>query len=151
LPVRNTLTKKKFPSIFAFYRSLEGKLYPLNDPTVEILVTNSNVKHELGDSEYANRRKNCIEAARLLNKTSLREVTLEELEGTWRSCDSGAIFGDMVLFITGNKHLFDDETYRRAKHAVTEIRRTELAAQALTNNDMKLFGRLMNESHLSLK
>jgi galactokinase len=67
-------------------RSLESKLYPLSDPDVSILITNSNVKHELGESEYANRRKNCEEAARLLHKQSLRDVNIDELEGNkvWR-------------------------------------------------------------------
>jgi galactokinase len=54
----------------------------LNDPNLVILVTNTNVKHKLEGSEYSSRRKQCEEVAKVLNKKSLREATLEELEGT---------------------------------------------------------------------
>jgi galactokinase len=41
--------------------------------------------------------------------------------------------------------------YKRARHAVTEIIRTEAGAKALSNNDYKQFGQLMYESHESLR
>lgn len=41
--------------------------------------------------------------------------------------------------------------YQRARHAITEIARTEAAARALMNNDYHQFGRLMYESHQSLR
>lgn len=63
------------------FRSLEAQLVPLNDPRVVVLVTNSNVHHELGSSEYPVRRRQCEEAARILKKASLRKVTAEELAG----------------------------------------------------------------------
>ena len=40
---------------------------------------------------------------------------------------------------------------RRAKHAVYENQRTIKAVEALKNNDVALFGKLMNESHVSLR
>lgn len=40
---------------------------------------------------------------------------------------------------------------RRAKHAVYENQRTIRAVEALKKNDMKLFGELMNASHVSLR
>ena len=60
-------------------RSLESSLYKLSNPDVAIVITNSNVKHELGGSEYPDRRKSCEKAAKLLNKNSLRDVSIEEL------------------------------------------------------------------------
>lgn len=45
----------------------------------------------------------------------------------------------------------DSDSYRRAKHAVTEIDRTIRAAKALESNDLTLFGQLMNQSHDSLR
>ena len=45
----------------------------------------------------------------------------------------------------------DDVRVRRAKHAVYENRRTIRAVEALKNNDLKLFGELMNASHVSLR
>ena len=62
-------------------RSMEGKLVQLSDPSVVFLIANSNVKHELTGSEYSVRRKQCEEAAKLLGKKSLRDVSCEELLG----------------------------------------------------------------------
>lgn len=112
-------------------RSLDSTLYPLSNSNLTILVTNSNVKHELEGSEYSSRRKQCEEAAKILGKVSLRDVTLEELEL--------------------NKSKLNDETYRRAKHAVSEIKRTVEAAEALNQGDYKKFGNLMTQSHTSLR
>lgn len=54
---------------------------PLSDPKLAVLITNSNVRHSLGSSEYPLRRRQCEEVARALGKESLREVQMEELEG----------------------------------------------------------------------
>lgn len=62
-------------------RSYEATAFPLNDPDVSILVTNSNVKHHLEGTEYSSRRKQCESVAKILGKKSLREATLEELNG----------------------------------------------------------------------
>lgn len=62
-------------------RSLETSLVPLSDPKLAVLITNSNVRHSLGSSEYPLRRRQCEEVARALGKESLREVQREELEG----------------------------------------------------------------------
>lgn len=68
---------------YLFLRSYETKPFPLSDPEVSVLVTNSNVKHQLEGSEYSNRRKQCEHVATFLGKKSLRDVTIEELECTW--------------------------------------------------------------------
>ena len=70
-------------------RSMEGKLVPLSDPDLVVLVTNSNVKHELTGSEYPLRRKHCEEAAATMGKKSLREATMEDLRGNKHQFISG--------------------------------------------------------------
>ena len=51
-----------------------------------------------------------------------------------------------------NKHLIkNDVRAKRAKHAVYENQRTLKAVKALENNDIDTFGKLMNESHNSLR
>nr|DBA27888.1 TPA: hypothetical protein GDO54_008333 [Pyxicephalus adspersus] len=112
-------------------RSLEATPFPLTDPKLSVLITNSNVRHELTGSEYSTRRKQCEEAARALNKESLRDATTEELEA--------------------KKENLNAVCYRRARHVITEIERTAKAAQALEKGDYKLFGKLMVESHNSLR
>ena len=66
-------------------------------------------------------------AAKKLGKELLRDVTLEELEA--------------------GKGSLNDEEYRRARHVVTEIQRTNDAVQALNTGDYKTFGELMVQSH----
>ncbi|CAH1793687.1 unnamed protein product, partial [Owenia fusiformis] len=112
-------------------RSMESKLVPLTDPDVVVLLTNSNVKHQLTGSEYPSRRKNCENASKVFGKKSLREVTLQDLEG--------------------KKAELDDITYRQVRHVVGEIDRTQEAATALENADYARFGKLMVESHNSLR
>lgn len=112
-------------------RSLETSLVPLSDPKLAVLITNSNVRHSLGSSEYPLRRRQCEEVARALGKESLREVQLEELEA--------------------GRDLMSMEAFRRARHVVGEIQRTAQAAAALRRGDYRAFGRLMVESHHSLR
>ncbi|NXD69777.1 GALK1 Galactokinase, partial [Eolophus roseicapillus] len=112
-------------------RSLENVLIPLTDASLAVLITNSNVRHTLTGSEYPMRRQQCEEAAAALGKTSLRDATMAELEVA-RSC-------------------LGEEVYRRARHVISEIARTAQAAQALQDRDYRMFGRLMVESHNSLR
>ena len=62
---------------------MEAKLVSMTNPDLVVLVTNSNVRHELTGSEYPTRRKQCESAAAVLGKPSLREATMAELEGTY--------------------------------------------------------------------
>lgn len=112
-------------------RSLEATPVPLSDPGLVILISNSNVKHSLTGSEYPSRRRQCEEAAAILEKASLRDATLKDLEDA--------------------KSRLDDETYRRARHVIEEIERTAQAAEALKKGAYKEFGKLMVESHNSLR
>ncbi|NXP05132.1 GALK1 Galactokinase, partial [Thinocorus orbignyianus] len=112
-------------------RSLETVLVPLTDTNLAVLVTNSNVRHTLTGSEYPTRRRQCEEAAEVLGKASLRDATMAELEAA--------------------RSRLGEEVYRRARHVVSEIARTVQAAKALQDKDYKTFGRLMVESHNSLR
>jgi galactokinase len=112
-------------------RDETAELVPLDDPTVTVLVINSNVKHELTGSEYPERRASCEEAAKLLGLKALRDITPPELEE--------------------QKHKLSLHLYRRARHVVSENERTEQAAAALQAGDWATLGELMYASHLSLK
>ena len=95
----------------------------------------TNKKRGLGDSKYNERRAECETALAELQKElsigSLGELTEEQFEAA--------------------KHLIGDEVrVRRARHAVCENQRTIKAVEALKANDIKLFGELMNASHVSL-
>ena len=84
-------------------RELTGRSVPLSDPSVAVLITNSNVKHQLTGSEYPERRAACLDSAAVLGKESLRDVSMEEVESA--------------------KDKFSEVTYRRVRHVVTEIER----------------------------
>ncbi|KAM9639937.1 galactokinase isoform 1-T1 [Morphnus guianensis] len=112
-------------------RSLETVLVPLTDASLAVLITNSNVRHTLTGSEYPTRRRQCEEAAAALGKASLRDATMAELEAA--------------------RSRLGEEVYRRARHVIGEIARTAQAAQALQDRDYGMFGRLMVESHNSLR
>ncbi|NXU72806.1 GALK1 Galactokinase, partial [Oreotrochilus melanogaster] len=119
------------PVLSSCCRSLETVLVPLTDASLAILITNSNVRHTLTGSEYPTRRRQCEEAAALLGKASLRDATMAELEVA--------------------RSQLGEEVYLRARHVIGEIARTAKAAQALRDKDYRTFGRLMVESHNSLR
>ena len=56
------------------------RLVPLESDEIVILVTNSNVKHELSNNEYGSRRAQCYRAAEICGKPTLRDVSEELLK-----------------------------------------------------------------------
>jgi len=117
-------------------RSQEETHVPLLDPSVVLLVTNSNVKHELTGSEYSTRRAQCYEAVDFLKKkhpgiVALRDVTKEQLDEVANQLSA------VVL--------------ARARHVVGEDFRTTHAAEALKRGDYDTVGKLMVQSHFSLR
>uniref|UniRef100_A0A915J1X8 Propionyl-CoA carboxylase beta chain, mitochondrial n=1 Tax=Romanomermis culicivorax TaxID=13658 RepID=A0A915J1X8_ROMCU len=69
------------PSKF-YFRDLSYEFLPIDDPGVVVLVTNTNVKHELSSSAYAQRRETCQNAAHIFQKTSLRDLSWSEFESS---------------------------------------------------------------------
>lgn len=104
---------------------------PLLDPTITVLIVNTNVKHELSGGEYAERRSQCEEAARKLGVVSLRDAAFPQLQVRRRQ--------------------LEPVEYRRAKHAISEIARTVKAAAAVKAADWPEVGHLMYASHDSLR
>ena len=103
----------------------------MNDPSVTVLVINSNVRHKLVDGVYANRRGQCETAARALKVSALRDATIKDLEVA-RAALSPVVF-------------------RRARHVITENERTLQTAHAIQAADWSKVGELMYASHASLR
>ncbi|MGN1165440.1 MAG: galactokinase [Lachnospiraceae bacterium] len=127
---------KKDNAIFLDTSTLEYVYAPVKLKDEKIVITNSKVKHSLVDSAYNDRRNECETALKELQKVvdikTLGDLTEEEFEA--------------------HKDAIKDEIrQKRAKHAVYENRRTIRAVEALKADDVELFGRLMNESHESLR
>jgi len=127
---------KKNHAIFLDTADLSYTYAPIALNGMKLIIACSNKKRGLGDSKYNERRSQCEEALRRLQTVckvnSLGELTEEEFE-TNRS-----VIADAIL-------------EKRAKHAVYENRRTIHAVKALQENDVKRFGELMNQSHISLR
>lgn len=127
---------KKGHAIFLDAGTLAYRHIPVNLENTSIIIANSNVKHSLVSSAYNDRRRECEKGLNMLQKmidiNSLGDLTNEQFERY--------------------KILIPDETLKkRVKHAVSENRRTVHALDALQNDDIQEFGRLMNKSHLSLR
>jgi galactokinase len=112
-------------------RSTEVELVPFTDPSLTILVSNTKVSHELSDGGYAARRQNTEDGLTAIGKPSWRDVTPSDLELAAPT--------------------MDEITLRRSRHVVGEIARTIGAVGALKAGDFPLLGRLMYESHVSLR
>jgi galactokinase len=111
-------------------RSLETRAVPVPAETA-VVILDTSTRRGLVDSAYNERRAHCERAAKALGVRALRDVDLatfesraEELEPVMR---------------------------RRARHVITENERTLKAAAALERGDADEMGRLMNESHASLR
>jgi galactokinase len=116
-------------------RSMEFKLLPLPQEA-RMVICNSMVKHQHASGEYNQRRAACEEGVRILRQNlpsvrSLRDVTAADLEH--------------------NRSHLPEMVYRRCRHVVTENHRVERAATMLEQNDLKGFGELMAQSHISLR
>ena len=127
---------KKDNAIFLNTSDLSFKYVPIKLDSAKIVISCSNKKRGLGDSKYNERRAECEEA--------LREIQLGMGINT---------LGDLneELFENIKMAIRDEDRRKRAKHAVYENSRTIKAVEALKNNDIELFGKLMNESHVSLR
>lgn len=116
--------------------TLKYRYTPVVLEDASIIVANTNKKRGLADSKYNERRSECEEALRRLQKV-LPISALGEL--------------DSKTFAANESVIADEVLIRRAKHAVTENERTLLAVKALESNNITEFGKLMNASHDSLK
>jgi galactokinase len=112
-------------------RSCKPELVPMTDNSVAILITNTNVKHELTGGGYAKRRQQCEEAAKILGLKSLRDADSDMLER--------------------GRNRMDPIVYRRARHVIGEIERTVHAAEGVRASNWPTVGQLMYASHASLR
>lgn len=63
-------------------RDLSTKQIPISQMNDYVfLITNSNTPHKLSSSAYCKRRDSCYEAAKKLNKKSLREASISDIQG----------------------------------------------------------------------
>lgn len=123
-------------AIFLDTASLDYQYVPVKLKDARIVIACSNKKRGLGESKYNERRKECERALQQIQTVqdikSFGELSADEFEK----------LQDVIT---------DPVCRRRAKHAVFENQRTIQAVDALKADDIEAFGKLMNESHISLR
>ena len=116
--------------------TLEYDLVPVKLDGVKVVVTNTHSPHKLDSGSFNDRVRQCQLAVEQLNSVRPTQYLAELSQAEF----------DQV------KHAITDETaYRRARHVVGEVQRTKDAVAALQQGDIVLFGKLMNQSHISLR
>jgi galactokinase len=116
-------------------RSLRVRFIPIPQE-VSLVICNTMVKHSIAVGEYNLRRAECEAAAHYFAQQhsavkALRDVTEQDL--------------------LQHRNRLTDVQFHRSHHVITENHRVLAAADALESGDLTAFGRLMYESHRSLK
>lgn len=126
---------KKDCAIFLDTSDLSYEYVPICMEGAKIVISNTNKKHELTNSAYNTRRCECEQALEELQRVTdiehLCDLTDEQFEK----------YKDAIK---------DPIRQKRAKHAVYENQRTIEAVRVLKEGNLKRFGELMNEAHVSV-
>lgn len=116
-------------------KKIEHEYVPFDLGEYALIIANCNKPHNLVESKYNERRAETEEALTVLqtvlNVECLAEVSTEEFEK--------------------NKHLLSGKVADRAEHVIYECERVNRAVNAMKCGDIKMLGKLLNESHSSLK
>ncbi|WP_420583020.1 galactokinase [Reichenbachiella sp.] len=116
-------------------KSLEYEYYPVDFKAYDLVLFDSNVKHNLADSQYNIRRNQCEEGVQILQQfnaaiKSLRDATLEDLAHA--------------------KSSIDEVVFRRSKYVIEENTRVEEVCEALLAGEIEKVGQIMLETHNGL-
>lgn len=125
-----SLHGKKNSALLLDCKSLEYETLPVLLGDYRIMLIDTKVKHSLASTAYNDRRASCEEGARLLGKSSLRDVTRTMLDE--------------------NQDRLGEEVYVKCSFVVGEIARTLKAAEFLKSGDIQKFGALLYETHWGL-
>lgn len=120
-------------AVFLDCKSLEAQSIELGFDAagLELLIIDTRVAHRLNDGGYATRRAACELGASQMGATSLREVSVDQLDKA--------------------KEIMDDVTFRRVRHIVTENERVLETVEKLRNEGPTAIGALLNASHVSMR
>jgi galactokinase len=117
-------------------RSQTYEQIPLSLNDAAFVVMDTQVKHEIGSSEYAARQQQCRDGLAILQSSHPQAAALRDVTSAMLECQRDQM-GPVL--------------WKRCRHVVTEIERTRQAAEALRRGKLETFGRLMYDSHASLR
>ncbi len=127
---------KKDHAIYLNCDTLQFDLVPVKLEGIKVVVSNTHSPHHLDSGAYNDRVRQCQLAVQQIS--AVRPIkNLAEL--------SQADFNQVENAIT------DEVAHRRARHVVGEVQRTKDAVEALQQGNIELFGKLMTQSHISLR
>lgn len=132
----SSVMSKKDHIILLDCRSLKAEFIPADFKNCKLLLLNTNVSHNLADSDYNSRRKECETAVQIIQKKrpevrSLRDVNFEMLEKY--------------------KEQLTAKMFARCLYVLKENERVLEAANTLKSGKLKSFGKLMYASHEGLQ
>ena len=111
-------------------RKVESRTYKINFKDYKLMLINSNVKHDLSESAYNDRREVCENISKLLNISALRDASKDDLE---------RIKTDIT-----------DEDYQKALYVINENIRVKQFSEAIKKDDIDALGDLLYQSHEGL-
>lgn len=112
-------------------RTVTSESFKIDFKDYKIMLINSNVKHNLSDSAYNNRRAVCEKVSKILDVKALRDATTDNLNQI--------------------KAEITEDDYFKALYVINENSRVKQFAEAILNNDLSQLGKLLFQSHLGLK
>jgi galactokinase len=120
-------------AVFLDCKTLDLELVPVrfHESKLKLLIIDTRVSHRLVDGGYADRRESCERGAQTLGVSSLRELTISDLSRAEES--------------------LSEKDFRRVRHVVTENFRVVAFVSALRQGEFDTLGKLMVESHSSMR
>ena len=131
------LNAKKNTAILLDCEKLDSKFIKLEFKDYKLLLLDTNVKHNLANTEYNQRVSECKESLQIINR--LCKKNYANLSQVNR------------LDLSSSKEKLGKTLYRRALYVLNENQRVINSVEFLENNKLKEFGQLMYESHFGLK
>ena len=111
-------------------RTIESKPYKIDFKEYKLMFINTNVKHDLSESAYNDRREVCEKISSLLQISSLRDASKEDLD-------------ELIGKIS-------DEEYQKALYIINENNRVKQFSEAINKDDIAALGDLLYQSHEGL-
>ncbi len=111
-------------------RTVKSQTYKIDFKKYKLILINTNVKHDLSESAYNDRREACEKVSNKLNISALRDASKEGLN---------AIKNDI-----------SEEDYQKALYVIEENERVQLFAKAIQDDNIDALGNLLYQSHHGL-
>ncbi|WP_179021768.1 galactokinase [Winogradskyella forsetii] len=111
-------------------RTLESQLFKIDFKDYKLMLINTNVKHDLSESAYNDRRSVCEDVSKKLNVKALRDASKNSLDGL--------------------RDEITEEDYQKALYVIEENERVQLFSEAILKDDINSLGKLLYQSHEGL-